>query len=86
LNAQPHKGIGLRSVTFALSIASPIFVYLLSFSACWTCFQALKLYSVNERYGEVYGHPGLLLNFVLGSSVVLARFCLLAVPIPLFPD
>lgn len=68
----------------ALGIVVPVFLYIASFSICWTSYQLLKPKS--GFWFECCGHDGILPNLLLGISVVLGLVCLLVAPISLLLD
>jgi hypothetical protein len=86
VNSPPHKWISRATKQLAMIIVSPVLVYAVIVPVCWSWSQTLKPGTTNGSFFDWCGHDAILPTLVLGSSIVLAFFCLLAIPISLLLD
>jgi hypothetical protein len=82
----PPECISRTTKQLAVIILSPILVWAIIVPVCWTWSQMLKPRTTRGPYFEFCGNDGILPNFVLSISVILAIFALLLAPISLFLD
>jgi len=79
------KLISRRTKQLAIIIISPILVYLVILPICWV-WSLANSGSSRGAFFDFCGHDGILPNFVLSISLVLAILSLLLAPISLFFD
>jgi hypothetical protein len=83
VNPPLPKWISRSTKQLAVIIVSPILVYLVIVPICWTWYLVLKPEATGGPFFEFCGHDGILPNFVLSISIVLAILSLLLAPISL---
>jgi hypothetical protein len=86
VNSPPPNWISRTTKQLAVIIVSPILAYAVIFPVCWTWSQVLKPGTTRGPYFEFCGNDGILPNFVLSISVILAILALLLAPISLLLD
>jgi hypothetical protein len=85
VNSIPPKWISRSTKQLAVLVVSPILVYLVIVPICWT-WSLVKSGATGGPFFDFCGHDGILPNFVLSISIVLAILSLLLAPISLLLD
>jgi hypothetical protein len=86
VNSHPDKWISRTTKQLATVIVSPILIYAVILPVCWSWSQFLRPGATRGLFFEFCGHDGILPNFLMGISIVLAIFSILLAPISLLLD